>query len=267
MGELGLRERKKLRTREPIATVALDLFAERGYQQTAVAEIAEAAEVSKGTLLAYFPSKEEIVFADTSPLRDQLCHELRHQQRPVGGGHAARLRGRPHDHTRPTRGARERLIAENEQLRVHYRARLAEVEDALAEAIAARSGRAGRRAARRGSPPLQPCRRLRSQRLRPAACMGPQPRAPRRWRCSTRQRRSSRVAWPRSAPPRPGGGRPDGGRARASAALRHHVRHPGRGGDRLRAAAVACRARAAGHPGRPERLRPPAPPGSSPPTC
>ena len=66
--------------------MALDLFAERGYQQTTVAEIAEAAEVSKGTLFAYFPSKEEIVFADTSPLRDQLCHELRHrEQRPVGG--------------------------------------------------------------------------------------------------------------------------------------------------------------------------------------
>ncbi len=79
MGELGLRERKKLRTREAIATVALDLFAERGYQQTTVAEIAEAAEVSRGTLFAYFPSKEEIVFADTSPLREQLCHELRHR--------------------------------------------------------------------------------------------------------------------------------------------------------------------------------------------
>src|SRR3954463_908389 len=59
--------------------LAPDLFPERGYQQTTVAEIADAAEASKGTLFANFPSKEEIVFADTAPLRERLCHELRHR--------------------------------------------------------------------------------------------------------------------------------------------------------------------------------------------
>src|SRR6478752_6978354 len=134
MGELGLRERKKLRTREAIATVALDLFAERGYQQTTVAEIAEAAEVSKGTLFAYFPSKEEIVFADTSPLREQLCHELRHRSNGLSA--VDTLRAFVADHMIPP-GPREAL---REQLRVHYRARQAEVEDALVEAIAADLG-------------------------------------------------------------------------------------------------------------------------------
>src|SRR3954453_16248362 len=175
MGELGLRERKKLRTREAIATVALDLFAERGYQQTTVAEIAEAAEVSKGTLFAYFPSKEEIVFADTSPLRDQLYRELRHRSNGLSAGDTLRAFVADHMITPDTREAlRERLIAENEQLRVHYRARLAEVEDALAEAIAAalgeppdaprpRSGGPPRRAApavpRRRSPVGDLCRK------------------------------------------------------------------------------------------------------------
>ena len=141
MGELGLRERKKLRTRELIATVALDLFAEHGYQQTTVAEIAEAAEVSKGTLFAYFPSKEEIVFADTSPLRDQLCHELRHRSNGLSAVDTLRAFVADHMITPgPREALRERLIAENEQLRVHYRARLAEIEDALAEAIAADLG-------------------------------------------------------------------------------------------------------------------------------
>src|SRR6476659_3602597 len=140
MGELGLRERKKLRTRELIATVALDLFAEHGYQQTTVAEIAEAAEVSKGTLFAYFPSKEEIVFADTSPLREQLCHELRHRSNGLSA--VDTLRAFVADHMippGPREALRERLIG-NEQLRVHYRARQAEVEDALVEAIAADLG-------------------------------------------------------------------------------------------------------------------------------
>jgi len=73
----GLRERKKQRTQETIVTVALELFAERGYQQTTVAEIAEAAEVSKGTVFAYFPSKEDIVFADTAPVCEDLLRQLR----------------------------------------------------------------------------------------------------------------------------------------------------------------------------------------------
>jgi TetR/AcrR family transcriptional regulator, regulator of mycofactocin system len=141
MIEQGLRERKKQRTRQAIATVALELFAQRGYQHTTVAEIAEAAEVSKGTLFAYFPSKEEIVFADTAPLREDLCRELR--QRTKGLSALETLRAYMADHVvvpGERELLRERLIAENEQLRVHYRARIAEVEDAMAEAIAADMG-------------------------------------------------------------------------------------------------------------------------------
>ena len=59
----GLRARKKERTRETIARVALELFARDGFAATTLAAIAEAADVSPRTVSTYFPSKEGIVFA------------------------------------------------------------------------------------------------------------------------------------------------------------------------------------------------------------
>ncbi|MEU5267093.1 TetR family transcriptional regulator [Streptomyces hygroscopicus] len=57
----GLRERKKQRTRDAISDAAIALFVERGFNEVSVAQIAEAAEVSKRTLFAYFPTKEDLV--------------------------------------------------------------------------------------------------------------------------------------------------------------------------------------------------------------
>ncbi|MHB9855671.1 TetR family transcriptional regulator [Streptomyces krungchingensis] len=56
----GLRERKKEQTRQRIAAVAMRLFIERGFDAVTVNEIAEAAEVAKATLFAYFPTKESL---------------------------------------------------------------------------------------------------------------------------------------------------------------------------------------------------------------
>jgi AcrR family transcriptional regulator len=61
---LGLRERKKIRTRAVIREQAMRLFIEQGYAETTVEQIAEAAEVSPSTLFRYFPSKERLVLVD-----------------------------------------------------------------------------------------------------------------------------------------------------------------------------------------------------------
>jgi AcrR family transcriptional regulator len=57
----GLRERKKQRTHDAISAAAISLFLARGYDAVSVADVAEAAEVSKPTLFKYFPTKEDLV--------------------------------------------------------------------------------------------------------------------------------------------------------------------------------------------------------------
>jgi AcrR family transcriptional regulator len=54
-------ERKKEQTRQRIVTVAIDLFNRQGFDFTTVEQIAEVADVAKGTIFNHFPAKEAIV--------------------------------------------------------------------------------------------------------------------------------------------------------------------------------------------------------------
>src|SRR5438270_12752112 len=80
--QLGLRERKKQRTREAIVRAAHQLFVERGYQTTTLPDIAEAADVSTRTIFAYFPSKEDILFNNFALMKEALAQAL--AERPEG---------------------------------------------------------------------------------------------------------------------------------------------------------------------------------------
>ncbi|QFZ19284.1 TetR family transcriptional regulator [Saccharothrix syringae] len=82
MAELGLRERKKRRMREAIAEAAFALFEESGFDDVPVAAIAAAAEVSKPTLFAYFPAKEDLVLRRFLDDAERLEHTVR--TRPPG---------------------------------------------------------------------------------------------------------------------------------------------------------------------------------------
>jgi AcrR family transcriptional regulator len=132
----GLRERKKQKTRETIITVALELFAERGYEQTTIAEIADAAEVSPRTIFAYFPSKEDILFCDTPEIQDRLAQALR--ERPEGATALDALRDFIAGSLSPDGNEvlRKRIVAANETLRRNERARFAPFEQLMIEAIA-----------------------------------------------------------------------------------------------------------------------------------
>ncbi|MCX5560362.1 TetR/AcrR family transcriptional regulator [Streptomyces sp. NBC_00038] len=61
---LGLRERKKMKTRIAIRDATYRLIQEQGYDATTIEQIAERAEVSPSTVFRYFPTKEDIVLTD-----------------------------------------------------------------------------------------------------------------------------------------------------------------------------------------------------------
>lgn len=75
--ELGLRERKKQRTRELIAETARDLFTERGFERVTVAQVARAAEVSEQTVFNYFPTKEDLVYRRLESFEEELLTAIR----------------------------------------------------------------------------------------------------------------------------------------------------------------------------------------------
>lgn len=62
--QLGLRERKKQRTKEAIQREALRLFEAQGYEATTIEQIAAAADISPSTFFNYFPSKEDVIIFD-----------------------------------------------------------------------------------------------------------------------------------------------------------------------------------------------------------
>ncbi|WP_208298522.1 TetR/AcrR family transcriptional regulator [Streptomyces liangshanensis] len=76
----GLRERGKTKRRTAIIRAAHELFGERGYAATTIADIAERAEVAPRTVTGYFPSKEEIALVRFTEAADRLAHAFRNHK-------------------------------------------------------------------------------------------------------------------------------------------------------------------------------------------
>ncbi|MEW9547595.1 TetR family transcriptional regulator [Nonomuraea sp. NPDC050783] len=148
MTAVGLRERKKEKTRLAILDAALDLFLEQGYESTTVEQIAGAVDISPRTFFRYFTSKDHLVlwFHDhgeetmletlaSRPPDEPPFTALMHALRAV----LADVReGTPQEHARFLK--LRRILDENPRLIGQSVARGTATERRLAEVVAARRG-------------------------------------------------------------------------------------------------------------------------------
>lgn len=82
----------KMSARDRVVVAARRLFGERGFHQTAMADLAEAAQVSVGTIYRSFPSKAEIIraiiAADTQETLGQIQSDIAQVEQGEGGRRA-----------------------------------------------------------------------------------------------------------------------------------------------------------------------------------
>jgi AcrR family transcriptional regulator len=76
---LGRRERKRLETRNGLAAVALELFAERGFDAVTVNDIADRADVDPSTFYRHFVTKEAVIFAEFGEVTARIGDAIRAQ--------------------------------------------------------------------------------------------------------------------------------------------------------------------------------------------
>jgi len=136
----GLRERKRARTRQAIASAALALFDRQGFAETTIAQIAEAADVSPRTVSAYFPHKEELAFPDSAEAFRSL--EARLDERAPGETAADALRAwiegwlQTHAAHAADVPARRRVVAADEGLRAYEHRFTQRAQETIAAAMA-----------------------------------------------------------------------------------------------------------------------------------
>jgi AcrR family transcriptional regulator len=143
----GLRERKRVETRQRIADVATMLFAIRGFESVTVAEIAAAADVSKVTVFNHFPRKEDMFFDRQPEAEAMLVAAVRDRgpgRTPLGA--VADLLLHLVDTSHPLCGVGPgydgfiRIVLASPTLRARAREAVDELEDGLAALFACAGG-------------------------------------------------------------------------------------------------------------------------------
>lgn len=74
--DLGRRERRKLETRARIVGAAAELFVERGFATTKVADICDRADIAHKTFFNYFPTKQHLLREIAQEALGELCAQI-----------------------------------------------------------------------------------------------------------------------------------------------------------------------------------------------
>jgi len=139
----GLRERKKQKTKEAIQREAMRLFLERGYEETTIEQIANAADISPSTFFNYFPTKEDVVLYDRYDpmLLSMLTH--RPADEPISVSLRSAMQGLDEAMTqdRDMVFARAKLALETPALRARFWEELEKARELIAGVVAARTRR------------------------------------------------------------------------------------------------------------------------------
>lgn len=141
---VGLRERKKERTREMIRAHALHLFTTQGYDETTVQQIIAEVEVSESTFFRYFPTKGDVVLTDDfDPVIVAAFQRQPPELTPIAALRAAfhEAFGQLTQEEVSAQSARMHLVLAVPELRAAMLDQFAQAMGLLAEVLAERSGR------------------------------------------------------------------------------------------------------------------------------
>lgn len=139
----NLRERKKRETHRALSHAALELVEERGLEQVTVHDIAATADVSVRTFFNYFPCKEEAVVGVDEGVLAELVHEVRSRpaaEQPIDILRAVLLADDDASVMVRRWQLRNELVRRYPALLPRHLASTVQVEEALARALATRSG-------------------------------------------------------------------------------------------------------------------------------
>lgn len=140
----GLRERKKRQTRAALIRAALELCERRGVEGVTVADIADAAGLSRRTFFNYFATREEAILGSGSDRAVRLAAFMaaRPPDEPVWDALRATFAAYLADTDEPQREwmARARLVRANPSLLAQQRSDFAEMERRLVAEVARHTG-------------------------------------------------------------------------------------------------------------------------------
>jgi AcrR family transcriptional regulator len=122
-----------------LAQAALELYSERGFEQTTVAEIAERAGLTERTFFRHFADKREVLFAGAGELQELFVSAVAGapdsaaplDAAAAGVEAAADMLGEGRDHSR----RRQAVIVANSELRERELIKLASIASATADAL------------------------------------------------------------------------------------------------------------------------------------